>query len=89
MLATAISAALHGVEARLVCIEADISGGFPRFTMLGLPDSCVKESEGRIRAALRNCNYPFKVSALCGSSPEFTQERKSTTYSDSPSPEFT
>ena len=60
MLATAISAALHGIEARLVRIETDISGGFPRFTMLGLPDSCVKESEGRIRAALRNCNYPFK-----------------------------
>ena len=55
MLATAISAALHGIEAKLVRIEADISGGFPRFTMLGLPDSCVKESEGRIRAALRNC----------------------------------
>ena len=60
MLATAISAALHGIEAKLVRIEVDISGGFPRFTMLGLPDSCVKESEGRIRAALRNCNYPFK-----------------------------
>ncbi len=79
MLATATSAALHGVEARLVRIEADISGGFPRFTMLGLPDSCVKESEGRIRAALLNCNYPFKVSALCGSSPGFTQGRNSTT----------
>ncbi len=79
MLATAISAALHGVEARLVRVETDIAAGFPKFTMLGLPDSCVKESEGRIRAALRNCNYPFKVSALCGSSPGFTQGRKSTT----------
>ena len=47
MLATATSAAVHGVEAKLVRIETDISGGFPRFTMLGLPDSCVKESEGR------------------------------------------
>src|SRR5262245_24805723 len=28
--------------------------------MLGLPDSAIKESEGRIRAALRNCGYDFK-----------------------------
>ena len=28
--------------------------------MLGLPDSAIKESEGRIRAALRNCGYEFK-----------------------------
>ena len=28
--------------------------------MLGLPDSSIKESEGRIRAALRNCGYAFK-----------------------------
>src|SRR5262245_32250439 len=28
--------------------------------MVGLPDSAVKESEGRIRAALRNCGYGFK-----------------------------
>src|SRR5262245_50826851 len=28
--------------------------------MVGLPDSAVRESEGRIRAALRNCGYGFK-----------------------------
>ena len=28
--------------------------------MVGLPDSSVKESEARIRAALRNCGYAFK-----------------------------
>jgi magnesium chelatase family protein len=60
MLATSLTAALVGIEGRLVRVEADTSAGFPKFTMLGLADSCVRESEGRIRAALRNCGYDFK-----------------------------
>src|SRR5206468_852575 len=60
MLATCLPAALVGVEAHLVHVEAATAAGFPKFTMLGLADSSIKESEGRIRAALRNCGYPFK-----------------------------
>jgi magnesium chelatase family protein len=60
MLATSLTAAVVGVDAHLVRVEADTAGGFPRFTMVGLPDSSVRESEGRIRAALRNCGYGFK-----------------------------
>jgi magnesium chelatase family protein len=60
MLATALTAAVVGVEAHLVRVEVDASPGFPKFTMVGLPDSSVRESEGRIRAALRNCGYGFK-----------------------------
>jgi magnesium chelatase family protein len=60
MLATSLTAALLGVEAQLVRVEADSAPGFPRFTMVGLADSSVKESEARIRAALRNCGLPFK-----------------------------
>jgi magnesium chelatase family protein len=60
MLATTLTAAVYGVDAHLVRVEADTASGFPKFTMLGLPDSSIKESEGRIRAALRNCGYDFK-----------------------------
>lgn len=60
MLATSLTAAVLGVDAHLVRVEADTASGFPRFVMLGLPDSSVRESEGRIRAALRNCGYEFK-----------------------------
>jgi magnesium chelatase family protein len=60
MLATSLTAAVLGVDAHLVRVEADTAAGFPKFTVLGLPDSSVRESEGRIRAALRNCGYPFK-----------------------------
>ncbi len=60
MLATSLTAAILGVEAHLVRVEADVAGGFPRFVMVGLPDSAVKESEARIRAAVRNCGFSFK-----------------------------
>jgi magnesium chelatase family protein len=60
MLATSLTAAVVGVDAHLICVEADTASGFPKFTVLGLPDSAIKESEGRIRAALRNCGYAFK-----------------------------
>jgi magnesium chelatase family protein len=60
MLATSLTAAVVGVEAHLVRVEADTAAGFPKFTMLGLADSSIRESEGRIRAALRNCGYGFK-----------------------------
>jgi magnesium chelatase family protein len=60
VLATALTATVVGVDGHLVRLEADTSFGFPGFTMLGLPDSSVRESEGRVRAALRNCGFAFK-----------------------------
>jgi magnesium chelatase family protein len=60
MLATSLTAAVLGVEAHLVRVECDSAPGFPRFTVVGLADSAVRESESRIRAALRNCGLPFK-----------------------------
>jgi len=60
MLATSLTAAVLGVDAHLVRVETDTASGFPKFTVIGLPDSSIKESEGRIRAALRNCGYGFK-----------------------------
>ena len=60
MLATSLTAAVLGVEAHLVSVEADSAPGFPRFTMVGLPDSSVRESESRVRAALRNSGIPFQ-----------------------------
>jgi magnesium chelatase family protein len=60
MLATSLTAAVLGIDAHLVRVEADTAPGFPRFAMVGLPDSAVKESEARVRAALRNCGIDFK-----------------------------
>jgi magnesium chelatase family protein len=60
LLAASLTAAVVGVDAHLVRVEADTAPGFPKFTLVGLPDSAVRESQERIRAALRNCGYGFK-----------------------------
>jgi magnesium chelatase family protein len=54
-----ISAAIVGLDAELVEVEADISGGLSHFTVVGLPDMAVQESRERVRAAIKNSNLPF------------------------------
>jgi len=50
MLAKVSSAALVGLDAHLVDVEVDISGGLPQFSVVGLPDATVRESRDRVRA---------------------------------------
>jgi magnesium chelatase family protein len=38
-------------------VEVDVSRGLPSFTTVGLPDSSVRESKDRVKAAIRNCGY--------------------------------
>jgi len=53
MLVQVLSAAIIGIEAIPVRIEVELSRGI-RFTLVGLPDNAVRESQERIVAALRN-----------------------------------
>jgi len=53
------SAAIFGVEAFPVSVEVDVSFGLPTFNMVGLPDTTVRESRDRVRAAIRNSGYEF------------------------------
>lgn len=48
------SAALVGLDALPVTVEADIGAGLPAFTIVGLPDKAVEESKERVRSAIRN-----------------------------------
>lgn len=60
MLARIHSMSLAGIEARHCEIEVDVTGrGFGPPTLVGLPDSAVKESVERIRSALTNSGFPF------------------------------
>jgi magnesium chelatase family protein len=58
-LAVVHSRALAGLEAPLVTVEVHLGNGLPSFTIVGLPDTEVKESRERVRAALVNCNFEF------------------------------
>jgi len=48
-----------GVEAPLITIEAHIAGGLPVFSMVGLPETAVRESRDRVRAALINSRFDY------------------------------
>jgi len=48
------SAAITGLEAELVEVEADLTSGLRFFSIVGLPDKSVEESKERIAAAIKN-----------------------------------
>lgn len=45
---------LIGMQGIIVNVEVDVSNGFPEWDIVGLPDMSIKESEKRIRVALKN-----------------------------------
>ncbi|HLP42427.1 MAG TPA: magnesium chelatase domain-containing protein, partial [Fibrobacteria bacterium] len=57
MLAVIPSCALSGIDAFPVTVEVDVAPGLPGFTMVGLPDSAVKEARERVFAALKNSGF--------------------------------
>ena len=58
-LAVLYSRALTGMEAPLVTVEVHLANGLPSFTIVGLPETEVKESKDRVRAALLNARFEF------------------------------
>ncbi|OGO55689.1 MAG: hypothetical protein A2V85_11610 [Chloroflexi bacterium RBG_16_72_14] len=57
VLATLLSATLHGIAGRLVRVEVDVAPGLPGFTIVGLPDAALSEARERVRGALRNAGF--------------------------------
>lgn len=58
MLATIDSAALLGITAEPVIVEVNTGeSGDPRFVLVGLPDTAVKESDDRVKSALGNSGF--------------------------------
>lgn len=58
------SVGLFGLNSYMLEIEADVSGGLPCFDVVGLPDTAVKESRDRVRAAIKNCGYKFPTGRI-------------------------
>ncbi|MEP9411602.1 MAG: YifB family Mg chelatase-like AAA ATPase [Candidatus Brocadia sp.] len=60
MLAKVRSVAVFGIDAYLLDIEVYIAtGDMPSVVIVGLPDTAVKESRDRVKAALNNSGYKF------------------------------
>ncbi len=59
MFACTYGEATYGLDGVLVTVEVDISNGLPAFDIVGLPDTAVKESRERVRAAIKNSGFLF------------------------------
>jgi magnesium chelatase family protein len=63
MLACITTAAVVGLEGRLVEVQVDIAHqGLPTFYLVGLPNAAVKEARERVRTAIKNSGlaYPLR-----------------------------
>ena len=54
MFAKTFGAGVIGLNGVIFSIEVDISNGLPGMEIVGLPDTAVRESKERVRAAIRN-----------------------------------
>lgn len=59
MLAKVPSCSVIGIDGWLIQVEVDVALGLPMFSTVGLPDSSVRESKDRVKAAIKNCGYDF------------------------------
>ena len=64
MLAAVRSATLVGVDGQPVTVEVHVSSGLPAYHVVGLPDTAVRESRERVRAALLSSQLGFPMQRI-------------------------
>ena len=64
MLSKVHACAIKGIDGFLVSVEVDIAPGMPTLSVVGLPDTEVKESKERVIAALRNSGFDFPLKRI-------------------------
>jgi len=60
-LAVLYSRAENGIDAPLVTVEVHIANGLPGLSIVGLPETAVKESKDRVRGAILNSKFEFPM----------------------------
>ena len=58
-LAIVHSRARLGIDAPAVSVEVHLANGMPSLTLVGLPETAVRESKDRVRSALQNAQLEF------------------------------
>ncbi|KLU17435.1 hypothetical protein AAY47_00750 [Xenorhabdus griffiniae] len=53
-----------GIDSPIVTIEAHISNGLPGLTLVGLPETTVKEARDRVRSALINIAKSYQYGII-------------------------
>ena len=64
MLAKVHSFGVLGIDTYPVEIEVDVSPGLPNITIVGLPDSAIKESKERVRSGIKNSGFTFPAEKI-------------------------
>ena len=67
MLYKTLSAAVYGIYANLIEVDVDVApvkSDIDFFTTVGLPDTTVRESRERIRAALKNSGFDVPTTTI-------------------------
>lgn len=64
MFSKILSAAVLGIDAYIVEVEAHLEGQLPYFAIVGLPEGAVRESKERVNAAIKNAGFRFPVKRI-------------------------
>jgi magnesium chelatase family protein len=64
MTASLMSGCVQGMNAFLVNVEVDLQSGLPAFNVVGLPDTSIRESKQRVRAAFKNSGLSFPMKRI-------------------------
>ena len=61
---TVFSGAILGIDGLTVEVEVDIARGIPNFSIVGLPNTAVRESRERVTAAIKNTGLEFPLERI-------------------------
>ena len=74
------SLGIRGIGGYEVSVECSLAQGLPDFSIVGLPDTAVKEARDRVRAAIKNSGLGFPVSRLTINLAPADTRKEGTTY---------
>ncbi|MFW5444552.1 MAG: YifB family Mg chelatase-like AAA ATPase [Methylococcaceae bacterium] len=63
-LAIVYSRGRSGIDAPLVTVEVLVTNGLPQLSIVGLPETAVKESKDRVRGAIINSHFEFPLQRI-------------------------
>ncbi|CCP01264.1 hypothetical protein BN439_0158 [Erwinia amylovora Ea644] len=63
-LSVAFTRAAIGIQAPLVSVEVHLSNGLPALSLVGLPETTVKEARDRVRSAILNSGFFFPAKRI-------------------------
>lgn len=64
MYSKVLTCSLQGLDGNLVTVESDLSNGLPKFVIVGLPDTAIKESMERVRSGIKNSGFEFPLKRI-------------------------